>query len=568
MNQLPSPRALRAPLLVVLSGLLTALHPLAAQQDEPTWKREIKGTSWLKRLPSGTLMVGNASASIAADPITGKTLWERTDLGGLIKENVDALLPGVAVVNVPRKNAPTFRGMDLRDGHELWSVPGVSLGHWLVPSKQTVLTWNWRPADKMSAKEFGGRMMMINLADGKVLWEDANFFAKWPADREPANNLARLQAPAYDTDSTMVEFLTATGVRKWNLGTGKLIWEADLQQTGSSSPFYGYAPMLMDPAKRTLMVPIGTELAAIAVADGSIAMRTKLKGIARRMQFTDAGLLVMTGPETVGRVKKSGGGVTSFFVPKGTPKLVTLDGEAGITLIDPATGAAKWKKETRFGKGSSTFFVVRDQKAYYWNSERIMAVSLASGDEELFAQVPKFISQPWDLVAVDGGFLLRGETNVAFIDNAGKVTHHTSFRQPGLSMMMQLASSALSAGMDAAANNPNDVLGGMVRSGAVSVGDPDELRKLTTQTAHTDTRSIMYTKVKRGSREEKGFQLFDNRTGKMLGEVLTKELLDTPAFSDKQLQLVFDIDAGWMYYLEVINANRGTFGGWKIPGVP
>ena len=114
------------------------------------------------------------------------------------------------------------------------------------------------------------------------------------------------------------------------------------------------------------------------------------------------------------------------------------------------------------------------------------------------------------------------------------------------------------------ASNPNDVLGAMVKSGAVRIGDPDATRKLSTQTFHEGMRSVMYSTVKRPSREDNGFLLFDAATGKTIGDVITEGLLNSGAFSDKDVHFAFDLEGGWIYYLEVVNYGNGTLGALKI----
>lgn len=571
MTRLRSRRAASSPLaLGALVGLLSMapLGTAAAQMDEPAWKTTVTAagaSAWLIRLRSGMLLMGTQKDIRAVDPATGTTVWTRTDLGGLTKAALDQLQPDLAVLNVPTKGAPMLRAIDLRDGKDRWSMSGISLGHWTVPSKQALMVWLWRPSDKMTAKEFGGRMMMVNLADGKVIWEDAAFFAKWAADRDPLSNLWRVQGPLFDTDSTMITFMSVNGIRRVNVNTGKGVWDADLSLLSVTAPYYGYAPLMMDGTKQTVFVPTGLELASVSLADGAVKSRAKLKGIPQQMELVPTGMLIKTGSEVEARPHRAAGKLEGFFVPKANQKPVALEGQSALTLVDPASGEKKWKNEFRLGS-RSTNFVVRGDKAYIWSDDRISALTLANGDEQVLAKLPGFREgdAPAQLLQTESGLLLRGETNMMLVDYSGKLVHHTSVKRPKRSMFVRAMSGALKTGSEMVAGNPNDVLGALVNSGAVGIGDPDATRKLSTQTFHEGMRSAMYSTVKRGNREENGFLLFDAMTGKSTGDVITEGLLNSGAFSDKDVHFAFDLVGGWIYYLEVVNYGNGTLAALKL----
>ena len=552
--------------LVVVPFAAAAPRAALAQMDEPAFKVTIKSAGWMTRLPTGTLLVGTRDSLKGVDPATGQNVWARADLGGLIKESLDLQLKDAVLLNVPKKEGPTLRAIDLRDGKDRWSLPGLSLGHWVVPARQALLVWLWRPGDKMNEKEFGGRMILVRLDDGKVLWEDQSFFAApWPADRDDTGNLWRVQGPVFDSDSTMITFMSPMGVRRWHTGTGKKLWAAELKLSGAASPFFGYAPMLVDTAAKKVLVPTGLGYAGVSLADGAIGTRARSRGIPRQMAFVAGGLLMRTGSETVPRVRKNASTMAQrFFAAATEDKPVAIRGDASLVLLDAATGEKKWKNEFRFGD-PATNFVVRGDKVYLWADNRLFALTLATGEEQVLAKLPGFKDDdvPQEMVATDAGLLLRGETNVMLVDWSGKLVHHTAFRRPGRSMFVRAAAAGLSTAASRVAADPNDVMGGLIRSGAAGVGDPDELRKKSTQTVHTGMRSVMYAQVKRSGREDNGFVLFDALTGQPLGDVIVAGLLNSSAFNDKRVDLAFDLDAGWMNYFEITNGT-GVLGGWKL----
>lgn len=214
---------------------------------------------------------------------------------------------------------------------------------------------------------------------------------------------------------------------------------------------------------------------------------------------------------------------------------------------------------------ATTNFVVRGDKAFIWSDNRLFALPLATGEEQVLAKLPDFKEDdvPHELVATDAGLLLRGEMNVMFVDYSGKLVHHTSFKRPGHSIFVRAAAAGLNVAASRAADNENDLLGAAIRSGSVGIGDPDDLRKRTTQTVHTGMRSVMYGTVKRPTREDNGFIMFDATTGQPLGDIITAGLLNSAAFSDKHVDLAFNLETGWVNYLEITNGN-GVLGGWKI----
>lgn len=563
-----SPRAVIA-LLTVVSIVTAAPRTITAQMDEPVWKTKFRNAGWMTRLPAGTLLLGNRDSLVAIDQTTGQAMWARTDLGGLNKEYLDPVQKDVLILNVPRTGAPTLRAVDLRDGRDRWSKPGVSLGHWLVPSKQALLVWHWRPGDSVNEKEFGGRMVLIRLEDGQVLWEEPAFFSKWPADRDETGNLWRVQAPLFDSDSTMITFMAGMGIRRWHVGTGKMLWAAELKLTGAMSPYYGYAPMAMDSAAKTVFVPTGLGLASVSLDNGAIAFREKLEGIPRQLQMLPGGLLMRAGSETVAPVRRAASTRTQRFLAsaiaanQSAPK--PINGDDFLVLLDPASGKKRWGKEFKLHP-KSTNFVVRGDKAYIASGDRLFSVVLATGEGEQLAKLPDFKNDddaPAELVQTDAGLILRGQTNVMFVDYDGKLVHHTSFKRPGRSLFVRAAATGLGAGASHVANAPNDVLGFMVRNGSVSVGDPDELRKRSTQTVHTGTRSVLYAEVKRPGKEDNGFVMLDATTGQTVGDVITAGLLHAAAFSAKDVDLAFDLEAGWMYYLLVTSGN-GELGAWRL----
>ena len=535
--------------------MLLAPHVAQAQMDAAIWKKAIPIDGWMRRLPSGTLLMGNAKSLTAFDPATGAELWTRTDLGGVGKQTIESIQSDIALLNLPSKDAPTIRAIDLKDGRDRWKMSGLSLGHWAVPSKQAVLLWFWGPTDRVNDKEFGGKMMMIRLADGQVLWEDPAFFATWPADREGALSLWHLQGPAFDTDSTMITYMSGMGIRRWDITSGKKLWSAELKAGNAHTPFYGYSPLVVDKASQKVYVPIGLGLAAVSLADGSVGMRARLRGFPRQMLALPAGLLVRTGPETVPRPGRT------------APR----SGDDGVILLDPATGEKRWKEEFRTGM-ASTNFVVRNDKAYIWTDNRLMALNLATGQSEVLAKLPGFKNDdvPSELVASDAGLLLRGETNVQFVGYDGTLVHHTTFKRPGRSLLVRAVATGLQNAEARAAASPTDLMGPLVRSGAVDIGDPDELRKRTTQTVHSGLRTTMYAEVKRAGKEDNGFVLIDGTNGKILGDVITAGLLNAAAFSEKNVDLAFDLENGWLHYFLRQSGNSGKFtgefGAWRLGG--
>ncbi len=254
-----------------------------------------------------------------------------------------------------------------------------------------------------------------DLESGAVLWRQDSLFVAPPeplvlrTQYRTRKTMAGSQPPIFDTDTSIILYVSKDGPIRIDARTGSLLWRcAALRGKEPPAPMNGYAPMGY--AGGLLYVPTDERLTAIDPRDGRIVWdRTRLKSKPRQLELTGAGLVV---------------------------RMPYID------LLDPRTGASRWPRAFTELE-HSTPFVVRGDNVYVGAEGAFHRIELARGSAtELSRYELRETKQPEALDVVPGGFILRTAQNVIVFDTAGVPTQQLFYPPPKLSPLVRVAYAA------------------------------------------------------------------------------------------------------------------------------
>jgi outer membrane protein assembly factor BamB len=424
------------PLAVALVAVL-ALAAAASAEPAPLWEFATQSNvKWQKLAPTGHLIVSTDDALLALDPETGATVWSSEEMKGLDDEKFD-IVEGTQFALIS-KGGGVFSGgksvlilLDLSTGQELWNTQAVGMtsnnGYYLLMETGSMLLCG------PTGKNLNDRdVMVVDLATGKEIWRNEEFFKGYKAEFVPAGKtkvtLKGNQSPVFDGDETMIVFWSKEGLRKLNATTGEILWTAKVKCDKAPAPAYGFGQMVLSADRSVLFTPTDKSLVAISTQNGQPVWSKppKLKGLVYQMAFVDGSLIVKGGPNSEGK-----------------------DGDHFITVLDPATGETKWKKPFDKLKESSSF-VVKDGKIVVYTDEKLYAISIADASYAELAKDVKFEGKevPGMLTLTDKGYRLESSQNVMAIGFDGKPMFHTYYKAPGSSLFAKVASTAAIAAVN------------------------------------------------------------------------------------------------------------------------
>ena len=375
-----------------------------------------------------------------------------------------------------------LKGVDLRSGAQLWTVPGISCrgnnDFGLIPgtpyavatdevveevrderthalyrkfhNRLIVLDYStgeqkWNsdalgiysviglyPLHQLGAIMVCGRdeelkywMASVDLETGALTWENRDFFTDRDAlvFRDPMADwtLDGNQLPVFDTDSTMLTLFNKRALRKWNARTGELIWESETGEKNAPTLRDGYALMILNDDHSIVYVPGDEVVHAFHTADGSSVWpdEPKLKGRVRQMELTDRGLFLKGGPG--------------------------IDGKGGkhfVTMVNPQTGEELWLQPcTKFKRGKISQALVEQDTCFVYNDKRIFAVCLDDGSFTARGEELKIEGDDWEinLSRHERGFLLLSAQNLILVDPEGYPITHVRLKEPGTSFLLKAA---------------------------------------------------------------------------------------------------------------------------------
>ena len=575
-----------------LLSLLTILGLTvnAFGQSEPLWTHTVEGNiNWLKLAPTGHLIVSTKESLVGVDSENGEILWTREDLKGLKERPIEfyswleEFIPFTpyAVVRKHSEAGKTFKHegapiyinvINTVTGEDIVTTEAMGLrdqyGYFLLPEIGGMLIFALDKDKKQT-------VIALELQTGKVIWENKESFKfdffDPDVDTDPGSFVPRTseewgemfekaaaakyaipdnQPPLFDTEESMITFMTKKGIRKFSSKTGELMWETNIKAKHAPYLTYGYAAMLLNDKDKVIYAASDKTVYAVRTEDGSLLWEKapKLKGRVSWMRLTPQGLLVRGGSKKsfiqlldlatgqpiwekrfTFKVKENDRGQMSL-----TPQGLVIKGESFINLIDLATGKPVWKKKFKKLKDDATNFVVEDDKVVVCSDKKLYAINLSDGAYTEIAKKLKFEGKetPGVLTLRDDGYFLQSSNNLMLVSFSGEKVFHTYHKAPGLSFAERMVGSIARKAVGVAAGQ----LGGweVDREGAheqlghwapvLYMGEEGFGRhmyeKRFKDTENRDTYTYILTKIKTKSEKGFGFVRVNKFNGKTEGHII------------------------------------------------
>ena len=161
--------------------------------------------------------------------------------------------------------------VDLTNGSEIWNTYQLGVyscvGYFLLPSDQGILLGVEDKTDNVW-------MIAVDLKTGSLLWDNRDFFKEC---KPKYDVLWGCQPPLYDTEETMITFMNKKSIRKWDVKTGRMIWETIVDAKESPDLCYGYSPMIPSKNGSDIFVPCDKSILAVDFHDGKLKWDNKPK---------------------------------------------------------------------------------------------------------------------------------------------------------------------------------------------------------------------------------------------------------------------------------------------------
>lgn len=218
----------RASCCSFLALLILSTHALA--DTKPAWVLSLdRPLRWFQPAPSGVLLVGTEQEILGVGVDNGTVRWRLGPAEDSKGGDVEALAPlPYALVSLGKRRAPNFPAtflIDVRDGHTIWAADslgvGWSIGSWLLPGNDRLLL---RAALKPKGKV--QTAILVDVRTGNRIWTRQELGENFDPEPVVAARICGYERPLLDTDSTMILFSDSKTLRKYDLGTGALLWQS------------------------------------------------------------------------------------------------------------------------------------------------------------------------------------------------------------------------------------------------------------------------------------------------------------------------------------------------------
>jgi len=495
---------------LVLFTVIGAIVQVHAASD-PAWKisfeKEIK---WQTLTAAGNLVVSTDDALYGIDPKTGDITWQSEELKKLKQEFYEELPFTTYVLISASKGAfgtQTYTMvLDVLTGKEVWNSETLGLagtmGQFLLDNGKLFVYGLETEKNKKA-------VAVADVETGKPIWTSQEFFKKDPPQFVLGGgrfvkklSIIGNQEPVFDTDETMIVYMTKEGVQKFNAITGQLIWTSNANKKLKDPPALraGYTQMVLSENRDVLYIPYDKKIYAISTKDGSpIWGKTEnLEGVPNLIMPTPDGLLVRTGPNAKGK------------------------GKASYVVLDPVSGEPRWKAFKKFKDASG--FTLKDGKVVLYNDKKLMAINLADGSTETIVDEIKFDGgeSPGSVRTRPGGYFLSSSQNLALYDFDGNQKFHVYHKSMGRSMFAKIASTAAIASM-------NTMSAANAYSRAQSTGSDQKYSLITSNpilserfkaTANAENYVYILTEVEREGEKGPGLVKVNKNTGETESSII------------------------------------------------
>lgn len=377
--------------------------------------------TWFEMTIVGDLVVATKDTLYGISSANGKESWRLSKTGEKLYSFDWEIVSGTpyAIVNLKKKvrgASPLSIMIDVRTGAELWTTEklglGESYGHFLFPQNDVLIIYG-----KMAKKPKDKVVIAVKTETGELVWIQRDFFGqKDPpllliGDNEHSKkSIFGHQRPLFDSDSTMIIFMTKNGLQKFDLRTGNLIWKSAVKTGEPPITRYGYARMLLDEGEGVVYTAYDKKLCAFSTKDGNSLWRDELKfkGIVRQMTLLKGRLIVLRGKNREGKGKQE------------------------ISAHNPTTGQVIWDMPFKKLKNASRFRLHNDHIVLAGNKKLYLINSL-NGEYSTLANDIEFRGKesPNWLELRNGSYLLMSSQNVMLIDGDGNTKYHSYNKAPG-----------------------------------------------------------------------------------------------------------------------------------------
>lgn len=409
------------------AATLLAVTPLAAQTS-PTWRYTATAPiSFFSVTPLGSVVVATTDGLMSLDPDSGTVIWKRDDLRDLEPASYGAIRQSpFATVQLGER----FELIDLVTGATKWSTPPSADLEPYLPMPELGLFLAYGSNDSLKHV-----IVAFDLETGVVRWERVQPFDIVPGGLRtrrpgirPALPVARWrdstgpQPARWISDSAFLLYIPGHGPVLMHAGTGEWLWGADKLE-GWKPPllevpawFRSSARMLLSDS--VVYVPFENRLQALRIRDGARLWveAHRFPAPITQLELTARGLVV-------GSLGSS------------------------LDLIDPATGAARWRKRFRNVLQQPrpvTPSLVEEGRVWVAANGKLLAISL---DDGATTEVARFKfdgdEHPFVLERREKGLLLIGSQNLMLLDSAGALVYHVYHPAPGRGTLSELGLGAV-----------------------------------------------------------------------------------------------------------------------------
>jgi len=410
---------MRKPIALLLLFSLVAARETSSQAAHRWSLRLDKDIRFFEVTPLGSLLVVTENSLAGVNAGTGAIVWERKDLKEIRDGDLTIVpLSQLAIINVDKSRMSSARVaelIDLQTGTTKWSARDLgfkeSRGFLLVPEQRMILLYGDR-------KEGGDGFVAVDLETGTPKWASPK---KWleqdvveletKVGEEKVKGVGGHQPPLVDSDTSAIVFLSGEGLAKVDLRNGQRLWWAKVGADRPPARQWGFAPPLLN--KGVLYVPFDRKLQAVRATDGTVLWKKarELKSKVVQLEMDGANLVVRGAavPEDDG----------------------DKEGDAFLDVLDPATGASRWKKQFR-DLDQSTPFLLKDGQIHLVSDGQLRRIRIADGVAKTLLKLKLKGDERAQLLEWrPAGLLVRSSQNVLLVTPAGTASWQAYHESPG-----------------------------------------------------------------------------------------------------------------------------------------
>jgi outer membrane protein assembly factor BamB len=417
-----------APAVVAISLLVVRAATLSGQEasaSDIAWQYTSPGPiQWFCLCSGGRAIVATDSVLTALDAAGGSKAWQLKDLPNLSAGLFLGPNDSVPGMSYQKDKLVVF---DMATGTPIWaqdSLPAEEriLAYYRLARRDLLLLF-LQPPKKSGSKT--PILAAMRLSTGEKLWQRNDIFAQ-PlkfGGEGGVSDITTYQRLILDSDSTVLIYLTRDGPIRLDTRSGATLWQGKAlagRPVPSMNETEPYAGMMVYDS--VLVVPTAEHLLALDTRDGHLVWEQSAD-YPKRPSYLDrptAGILVKTG-------------------------------SAYVTVVDPATGKARWSRPLTVEISGAAYELTED-RYFVVSGDRLLSALLATGDTTGLANLTFGGGEhALQVFRIGEHLVIASRQNVAVADLEGHVTYQRYVKAPGVSFLQQFAAGLM--GMQYAPNS-------------------------------------------------------------------------------------------------------------------